>query len=138
MPIVKDMIATTGTTTPVIALSFAVKLDEVISGAELIVGVDEMLVGVSDGDDVDVSEVAVAVTKVAFTTGSSGGLTVTCPMISSGDCPFSQFENPRNELNIEATLAPKALVLALPGLVMVSPGSLLELPLNVMQNPAEA
>ena len=50
-----DMIATTGTTTPVVALSFVVKPEEIFAAAELIVGLEELLfeagVGVVVGAD---------------------------------------------------------------------------------------
>ncbi len=142
------MIATTGSTTPVITLSFAVKLDEeldeVISAAELIVGLEEMpiaglrdmLVGLSDGDVVEVSGVAGEI-KVAFTACTGEMLTVTCPITSCGACPFSQFENPRNELNWDATLDPKAVALALAGLVIDGPGILIAEPRVFKQIPSE-
>lgn len=134
MPIDKDTIATTGITTPVIILSFAVKLEEVNSAAELIVGLEEMLIGFGDGDVVEVSEVAFVASKVAFASCTSAvactsdGLTVTCPITSCGTCPFSQIENPRNELNRDATLDPKAVALALVGLVIEGDGILVAEP----------
>ena len=115
------MITTTGITTPVITLSFAVKFDELISAAELTVGLEEMLIGVGDGDVVEVSGVAVVTGGVAFTTCTSDGLIVICPITSSGASPFSQSENTRNELNMDARLDAKAVALALADLVIDGP-----------------
>ncbi len=121
------------------------KLEEVISAPELIVGfeempivgLEEMLVGLSDGDFVEVSGVVDEI-KVASTISVGGMLTVTCPITSSGACPFSQFENPMNVLNREARLDPKAVALALAGLVIDGPGTLIAEPLVVKQIPSEA
>ena len=119
MPIDKDTIATTGITTPVIILSFAVKLEEVGSGL---------------GDVVEVSEVAFVASKVAFAICTSdvactgNPVTVTCPIISCANSPFSQYENPTNEVNRATTLDPKAVALALAGLVIEGDGILVAEP----------
>lgn len=63
MPSRRDMIATTGITTPVATLSFAVKPDEMFPPAELVVGLEEMRFEGEDTDFVErnVSGVAVGI-----------------------------------------------------------------------------
>lgn len=61
MPSANDIIATTGTTTPIAALSLVVRPEETFSAAELIVGLWEMLFEAGEGDAVEVNRVGLSV-----------------------------------------------------------------------------
>ena len=48
MPSTRDIIATAGIATPVATLSFVVKPDEMLPAAELVVGLEEVIIGAED------------------------------------------------------------------------------------------
>ena len=85
------MIATTGITIPVAALSFVVKAGEVFSGAELLVGLKDVIFEAEDtnvvegngsAESVDDKDVALTIctSAVAITTGLSFPLQVEKPI----------------------------------------------------------
>ena len=145
------MIATTDTTTPVATLSLVVKPDEISFAAELVVKLEEMLLGAGDTDVEEMPEVAdsrVNGVAVAFLTCTSPvslvvvdvalgnaivSMTFTCPAP-----PFEQLKKPRNEAKRAVTLDEKAVGSAVAGLVIDNSGDMVTAePEVVTQRPSE-
>lgn len=116
MPSTRDIIATTGITTPVAALSFVVKPDEIFPAAELVVGLEEVIFEAED-------------TNVAVGNESAGSVDNSSPTPS-------QAVKLSREYNRSVALDWKAVGSAVAGLVIVYSGNRLkEEPKVVMQSP---
>lgn len=129
MPSTRDIIATTGITTPVAVLSFAVKPDETLAPAELVVRLEESVFEAKDINVVEGNGSAEIVDKletcVRFVAKTS------CP-------PPTQPVKLSREYNRSVALDRKAVGSAVAGLVIVYSGNKLkEEPEVVMQSPFE-
>ena len=127
MPSTRDIIATTGITMPVAALSLVVNLDEMFSVAELAVGLEEVIFEAEDTNVVEGNGSAEIVDK----------LEPCVRAVANTSCPLpTQAVKLSREYNSSVALDRKAVGSAVAGLVMVYSGNKLkEEPEVVMQSP---
>ena len=137
MPSTRDIIATTGITTPVAVLSFAVKPDETLAPAELVVRLQESVFEAKDTNVVERNG-----SNVVERNGSAeivDKLETCVRFVANTSCPPpTQPVKLSREYNRSVALDRKAVGSAVAGLVIVYSGNKLkEEPEVVMQSPFE-